>query len=167
MQHVPQGQCAAASLVVRGAGQVDGVLVHEVARPRIAASASAVGITGTFDPQVGVGMRTRGSCRGRDAERPAAGIAPIERAVWRRSGAVARGVDHVVRAFCERRNRFAVTDFLIGGEEIGGVEAEAPGVCLSPTWLSLLAISSAFNHRECPPSMYTAAAGSRVRVSTA
>jgi hypothetical protein len=38
------------TLVVRGAGQVDGVLVDEVARPRIAASASAVGITGTFDP---------------------------------------------------------------------------------------------------------------------
>src|SRR3984957_1418657 len=73
-------------------------------------------------------MRTRGSCRGRDAERPAAGIAPIERAVWRRSGAIAGGVDHVVRAFCERRNSFAVADFLISGEEIGGVEAEAPGV---------------------------------------
>ena len=37
-------------LVVRGAGQVDGVLVHEVARPRITAPACAVGITGTLDP---------------------------------------------------------------------------------------------------------------------
>jgi len=36
--------------VVRGAGQVDGVLVHEVARPRITAPACAVGITGTLDP---------------------------------------------------------------------------------------------------------------------
>jgi hypothetical protein len=43
------------ALVVRGAGQVDRVLVHEVTRARFAASARSVGVAGTLDPEVGVG----------------------------------------------------------------------------------------------------------------
>ena len=42
-------------------GQVDGVLIDEVARRRVSAVACSVGFAGTFDPQVGVGVRAR--CR--------------------------------------------------------------------------------------------------------
>ncbi len=66
--------------------------------------------------------------RGRlDTEGPAARIAPIQFTVGRPI-AVARGVDHIGLAARHPRNRFAITDFLSGGEEVRDVEAEAPGV---------------------------------------
>jgi hypothetical protein len=68
------------ALVVRGAGQVDGVLVHEVTRARFATSARSVGVAGTLDPEVGVGMTTRGRRRGRHAECPAS----IPASAWQR-----------------------------------------------------------------------------------
>src|SRR5271166_2921910 len=106
-----------ALLMARGAGQIDGVLIHEGARRRITFAACSVGFTGTFDPQVGVGVRAPGSHGRRSAQCSAAGVAPVELGVGRWSGAVARRVDHVVRTVSEPRNRFAVTDFVSGGEE--------------------------------------------------
>src|SRR5581483_2873913 len=43
-----------------------------------------------------------------------------------RSGTVARRVDHVVRTIREAGNGFAVADFVLGGEEVCGVDAESP-----------------------------------------
>jgi hypothetical protein len=70
-----------------GAGQIDGVLIHEMTRSRFAATAGAIEITGTLDPQVGIGMWT--SCRSgrRSAQCSAAGVAPVEFGVGRRAGA--------------------------------------------------------------------------------
>ncbi len=73
-------------------------------------------------------MRTRGRGGGRGAQRSAAGVAPVELGIRRRSSTVARRVDHVMRTIGESRNRFAVTDFVLGGEEVRGVDAEAPRV---------------------------------------
>jgi hypothetical protein len=50
-----------------GAGQIDGVLIHEMTRSRFAATAGAIGITGTLDPQVGIDMKACGRRGGRSA----------------------------------------------------------------------------------------------------
>src|SRR5271163_779195 len=113
-----------ALLLARVAGQIGGVLIHEGARRGITFVACSIGFTGTFDPQVGVGVRAPGSRGRRSAQCSAAGVAPVELGVGRWSDAVARRVDHVVRTIRERRNRLTVTDFVPGGEEVRSVEAE-------------------------------------------
>src|SRR5215210_1940776 len=110
------------------AGQIDDKRIHKSSRRWIAFVASSVGFAGTFDPQVCVGVRARGCRGGRNTQRPTVGIAPVQRRVGCRSVAVARGVDHVVLTVGETRNRFAVTDFLLSGEEVRDVEAEASRV---------------------------------------
>src|ERR1700737_4336046 len=117
-----------ARLLARDAGHIDGVLIHEGARRRITFAACSVGFTGTFDPQVGVGVRAPGYRGRRRAQCSATGVAPVEPGVGRWSGAVARRVDHVVRTVGERRNRLAITDFVAGGEEVRSVDAETPRV---------------------------------------
>ena len=115
-----------ALLLARVAGQIGGVLIHEGARRGITFVACSIGFTGTFDPQVGVGVRTPGRRGRRSAQCSPARVAPLELGVRRWSNAVARRVDHVVRTNGERRNRLAVTDFVLSGEEVRRVEAETP-----------------------------------------
>src|SRR5271163_5286778 len=117
-----------ALLLARVAGQIGGVLIHEGARRGITFVACSIGFTGTFDPQVGVGVRAPGSRGRRSAQCSAAGVAPVELGGGRRSGAIARRVDHVVRAVSEPRNRLAITDFVLSGEEVRNVQAETPRV---------------------------------------
>src|SRR5690242_14841316 len=94
-------------LVARVADQVDGVLIDEGAGGRFPLGTRAVGLTGTFDPQEGVDVSVSGRRGGRGAEGPAARVAPRHVAIGR-SGAVARGVDHVVRPAGHARDRVAV-----------------------------------------------------------
>src|SRR5699024_2344877 len=82
----------------------------------------------SFDPQVGVGV---GACcvgGGRGAQCAAVGVAPVQRVLGGRAGAVARGVDHEMGPVGLRRDRFAVAELLVGGVVVGGVQGETPRV---------------------------------------